>query len=92
MQWMRFGCILVEEGREREIIMTEENTVILHVEGMSCEHCVAAVTERLTSFLGVRSVDVSLEKEQVVISGSELDPDYYARELNELGYTASVIS
>lgn len=72
--------------------MIEENTVILHVEGMSCEHCIAAITERLTSFPGVKSVDVSLEKEQVVISGSELDPQYYARELNELGYTASVIS
>jgi Copper chaperone len=72
--------------------MTEENTVTLRVEGMSCGHCIEAVTNRLTSFPGVKSVNVSLEKEQVVISGSELDPDFYARELNELGYTASVIS
>ncbi len=79
-------------GEERESEMSEENTVILHVEGLSSEHYVEAVTGRLTSFPGVKSVNVILDKEQVVISGSELDPENYARELNQLGYSASVIS
>ena len=36
-------------------------TKILKVSGMSCEHCVRAVTEAVGSISGVESVKVSLE-------------------------------
>ncbi|MDR1013907.1 MAG: heavy-metal-associated domain-containing protein [Coriobacteriales bacterium] len=35
---------------------------LLKVEGMSCEHCVAAVTEALEALPGVEKVKVSLGK------------------------------
>lgn len=35
-------------------------TTTLHVTGMTCGHCVKAVTEELTAVDGVRSVDVDL--------------------------------
>jgi copper chaperone CopZ len=35
---------------------------VLHIEGMSCGHCVAAVTEALKALPGVASVKVHLKK------------------------------
>jgi copper chaperone len=35
---------------------------IVKVKGMSCQHCVKAVTKALQSLEGVKSVEVSLEK------------------------------
>lgn len=43
----------------------------LIVEGMSCGHCVQAVTEALEAVAGVEMViDVSLERGEVVVEGS----------------------
>jgi len=38
-----------------------EQTTTIPVYGMSCEHCVKAVTSALNAIKGVRSVEVSLE-------------------------------
>ena len=38
-----------------------EKTATISIEGMSCEHCVRAVKDALSSQNGVKSVDVSLE-------------------------------
>ena len=38
-----------------------EKTATISIEGMSCEHCVRAVNDALSSQNGVKSVDVSLE-------------------------------
>lgn len=35
---------------------------IVKVKGMSCQHCVKAVTKALQNLEGVKSVEVSLEK------------------------------
>ena len=35
--------------------------VVLNVEGMSCQHCVKAVTSAVAALDGVSAVDVSLE-------------------------------
>lgn len=36
--------------------------IVLHVEGMSCSHCVAAVTKAVSAIEGVSKVEVSLEE------------------------------
>jgi copper chaperone len=41
--------------------------VILNVEGMSCSHCVAAVTKAVSALEGVASVDVSLENKTATV-------------------------
>jgi copper ion binding protein len=38
-----------------------EKAATISIEGMSCEHCVRAVNDALSSQNGVKSVDVSLE-------------------------------
>jgi copper ion binding protein len=38
-----------------------EKTATITIDGMSCEHCVRAVKDALSSQNGVKSVEVSLE-------------------------------
>jgi copper chaperone len=42
----------------------------LKVSGMTCEHCVMAVSRALAKLPGVDAADVSLEKAQAVVEGS----------------------
>ena len=37
---------------------------VINIEGMSCSHCVKAVTDAVKPLKGVKSVEVSLEKKQ----------------------------
>ncbi len=41
--------------------------ITLQIEGMSCQQCVQAVTEALTSLAGVRSVKVDLSQDRAVV-------------------------
>lgn len=43
------------------------STVVLNVEGMSCHHCVKAVTDAVGALDGVSAVDVSLEKKTATV-------------------------
>jgi copper chaperone len=47
-------------------------TSIIHVDGMSCEHCVKAVTTAVTALEGVSSVAVDLGAKTVTV---EHDPN-----------------
>ncbi|HEY6797199.1 MAG TPA: heavy-metal-associated domain-containing protein [Kineosporiaceae bacterium] len=40
--------------------MTDPATITLHVNGMTCQHCVQAVTSELTALDGVEDVSVDL--------------------------------
>jgi copper chaperone len=44
---------------------------ILNVEGMSCNHCVKAVTDALTALEGVSGVDVDLAGKKVTVDYEE---------------------
>ena len=44
-----------------------EKTATISIEGMSCEHCVRAVKNALSSQNGVKSVDVSLEEKNALV-------------------------
>lgn len=44
---------------------------ILHVTGMSCQHCVAAVEKAVSGIEGVSAVEVDLEHEKVSVEHSE---------------------
>ena len=44
-----------------------EKKATISIEGMSCEHCVRAVKDALSSQNGVKSVDVSLEGKNALV-------------------------
>jgi copper chaperone len=60
------------------------------VVGMTCEHCVASVTEELTELPGVTGVDVVLETGAVTVTSNEpLDAAAVRDAVTEAGYQLS---
>ena len=58
------------------------------VKGMTCGHCVAAVTEELSKLDGVSHVDVDLSSGRVTVeSDGPLDDGDVAAAVDEAGYT-----
>lgn len=68
----------------------EMSTMKLKISGMTCDHCVRAVTKALTSVDGVeRVVEVNLERGEALIEGSPKPQELFAA-VEEEGYTAEV--
>jgi len=62
-------------------------TETYNVTGMTCGHCVAAVTEELTRLPGVRDVAVDLPTGQVTVrSDGQLPIDEVRAAVDEAGY------
>jgi len=58
------------------------------VTGMTCGHCVKAVTDEVSGIAGVESVEVDLPTGHVtVVSGAPLSQDAVAAAVDEAGYT-----
>lgn len=62
--------------------------LVLQVEGMSCNHCVEAVTKALKAVQGVDSVDVSLTEKKVSIGyeDASVTPDQLKEAIEDQGY------
>ncbi len=57
------------------------------VSGMTCDHCVRAVTTELIMLPGVRSVDIDLGEGAVTVTSDEpLDPEVVREAIDEAGY------
>ena len=62
-------------------------TTTFRVEGMTCSHCVQAVTNEVAKLSGVTSVDVRLDGGLVTVeSDGPLDPADLAAAVDEAGY------
>jgi copper chaperone len=57
------------------------------VEGMSCDHCVKAITSEVTQLAGVDAVAVDLANKTVSVSGDAVDDAAVAAAIDEAGYT-----
>ncbi len=62
----------------------------LTISGMTCSHCVAAVTQSLSRVPGVRSVQADLATGRTVVAGESLDTGQLVAAVNAAGYTAEV--
>lgn len=63
-------------------------TATYSVSGMTCDHCVRAVTTELVLLPGVRSVDVDLAEGAVIVtSDGPLDVDQVREAIDEAGYS-----
>jgi copper chaperone CopZ len=61
----------------------------LHIDGMKCEGCAAAVTEALESVPGVESAEVSLDDGSArVAAGGTVAMEALARAVESAGYGA----
>ncbi len=63
-------------------------TTTFAVEGMSCQHCVAAVKEEVGKVAGVSDVQVDLDTGLVTITADDsVDAPTVAAAVDEAGYT-----
>lgn len=62
-------------------------TATYQVTGMTCDHCVRAVTTELVLLEGVRSVDIDLAQGAVTVtSDGPLDREEVREAIDEAGY------
>ena len=62
-------------------------TTTIQVKGMTCQHCVNAVTEEVRKVAGVTDVAIDLESGRVdITSDSPVDPTALAEAVDEAGY------
>jgi len=61
---------------------------VLHIKGMSCEHCVQHVKEALEGVAGVSSAEVNLKKKSArVVHGDNTSFSALNAAVEEAGYT-----
>lgn len=65
-------------------------TIELDITGMTCDHCVHAVTTAVKEVPGVNSAEVSLEAKSAVISGDSFDVQKILEAIAEEGYSAAL--
>ncbi len=59
----------------------------IKIQGMSCQHCVQAVTNALSDMDGITNVKVSLENNEAVFNSSEeADMEKIKQTIEEAGY------
>lgn len=58
-----------------------------NVSGMSCEHCVAAVSGELGELPGVSAVEVDLASGAVIVHGSDVDDEAVRGAVEAAGYS-----
>lgn len=62
---------------------------ILHIEGMSCSHCVQAVNRALTAVPGVEVESVRIGRADVRYDERSTSPEALAAAVSEAGYRAT---
>ena len=71
--------------------MSNATTTTIAITGMTCGHCVSAVTSELTALPGVEGVDVELVKggasTATISSSTPLDASAVSDAVAEAGYT-----
>lgn len=66
--------------------------ITLHIEGMSCGHCLNAVNKALANAPGVEVESVQMGRATVRYDENATDPAKIAEAVGEEGYRASVAS
>ena len=64
----------------------EKGMLTLNITGMTCSHCVNAVTRALKEGPGVEAVNVDLKTGKALLDGKDLDAEALCKAVSELGY------
>lgn len=67
-------------------------TIQLEVKGMTCDHCVNAVTTALSDTDGVSKAEVNLDENSATVEGENIDVSALIAAIDEEGYEAVVKS
>jgi copper chaperone len=66
--------------------MADDNTRTYSVTGMTCAHCVAAVSEEVGAVAGVRGVEVDLASGRMLVRGDGVSDTDVRAAVAEAGY------
>ncbi len=66
------------------------STLDLHIEGMSCQHCIRAVQETLSALPGVTVSHVEIGSASVELDPAQVAPHIVTDALADAGYVAAV--
>jgi copper chaperone len=66
--------------------MSEERERVYAVEGMTCNHCTAAVAEEVGALPGVTAVHVELDSRRLTVRGERVEDEAVAVAVAEAGY------
>jgi copper chaperone len=64
--------------------------LIFHVPDISCQHCVAAITQSVQAADAAAQVQVNTETKEVRVESRALDEEAVALAIAEAGYTVQV--
>ncbi len=67
-------------------------TKVYRVDGMTCQHCVKAVSDELALVPGVAKFDVNLDTKLVTVDGDSLDDGAIVAAIDEAGYEALAVT
>lgn len=69
-----------------------QRTVVIDVQGMTCNSCVEGITDALKQIEGVQKVEVSLEKKSATVAfdSGKVAPEALVKAIVKLGYRASL--
>ncbi len=88
--WVSTLILTIDCGLRRERYNMSITTTTFNVSGMTCGHCVAAVTEEVSKLENVESVVIDLESGAVTVrSDGPVDPAAFAAAVDEAGYEVS---
>ncbi len=62
------------------------STMTYRVPGISCQHCVNAITGEVTKVAGVSDVAVDIDGKQVTVTGDGVDDAAVRSAIDEAGY------
>jgi len=74
--------------RRKEPYVSDTNSLVLSVEGMTCSHCAGTVERVLTECLGVQSAKVDLAAGEATVIGDGLDLAALCEAVGSVGYAA----
>jgi copper chaperone len=66
--------------------MANQSELNYSVPGVSCQHCVGAVTEEVEQVPGVESVVVDLDIKRVKVNGTSIDDGAVRAAIDDAGY------
>ncbi len=66
--------------------------VTIPIGGMTCNHCVQSVKNKLSGMAGVSAVDVDLAKGQAVVTGDDLDVKAMCTAIDDMGFEAGTVA
>ena len=64
---------------------------MLHIEGMSCNHCKMSVEKALGAVAGVTGAEVDLQQKMAIVTGRELNEDVLQSTVTDLGFQVTEI-